>query len=212
MSNARAADAKGAGLFESAKEPKRVAHFGSSSIIDEQRVLRIVAALLEYPDAAWRARAGEYREAIATVRDAAAAQGLAGFLDAALAAEPQAFEQRYVRAFDFGKKTSLSLAARSCTDERQQRMALLSYSMFYEEAGFSSGDELPDYLPALLELAAAVDAPQAARVMKAAEGDIELLDAALREEGLDDYAGLVELALRASGQLQHVETEQEVAA
>lgn len=179
---------------------------------DPQRVLRVVAALLEYPDAAWRDRAGLFEEAIEEVRDPAAAAELREFLEGALTEDQGSAEQRYVDAFDFGKKTSLNLSARSCKDERQQRMALLSYSMFYERAGFTPGQELPDYLPALLELAANVAPEEAMHIMRAARGDIELLHTALHETGLDGYARLVELVLRAASQLQHSETEQEVAA
>ena len=43
------------------------------------------------------------------------------------------------------------------------------------ESGFDLDNELPDYLPAILELAASVDREQASKILKVAKSKIELL-------------------------------------
>lgn len=183
----------------------------SETMTQEQRIARIVAELLSYPDEAWRARRAELEAAIATVVDEKAAAMLRAFVERAFAADAHEFEGRYVDAFDFSKETNLNLTSQSCKDERQQRMTLLGYSLYFEEAGFTPGKELPDYLPSLLELAACVDAPTAARILGAARGDVALLKAALDKADLPDYSQLVGLVLDVTDQLQAT-YRQEVAA
>ena len=47
-------------------------------------------------------------------------------------------------------------------------MTLLGYSLHFENVGVTPGEELPDYLPSLLELSAAVDTGTAARILRRA--------------------------------------------
>lgn len=183
----------------------------SETMTQEQRIARIVAELLSYPDEAWRARRAELEAAIRTVDDESTVAALRAFVERAFAAGAHEFEGRYVDAFDFSKETNLNLTSQSCKDERQQRMTLLGYSLYFEEAGFTPGKELPDYLPSLLELAACVDAPTAARILGAARGDVALLKAALDKADLPDYSQLVGLVLDVTDQLQAT-YRQEVAA
>ena len=160
-----------------------------------QRQLALSAYLLGYPDASWRALRPEARAALSELEDPRAARCLAAFLDGSCEADPRAFEERYVNAFDFGKDTSLCLTGQSASDELQQRMGILSYALLFEECGYSCSDGTPDYLPALLELAAHAKGEQAARVLSAARDDMALLEGALEREGLDDYAEVVGLAV-----------------
>ena len=61
----------------------------------------------------------------------------------------------YVEAFDMRRKRSLYLTYYRYGDTRERGMALAALAAAYRDAGFSlSGGELPDFLPALLELAA----------------------------------------------------------
>lgn len=167
-----------------------------------QRVARIVAELLSYPDAAWREKRAELEAAIQTVDDESMAAVLNAFVEHAFSCDAHEFEGRYVDAFDFSKETNLNLTSQSCKDERQQRMTLLGYSLYFENAGFTPGKELPDYLPSLLELSAAVDAHTAARILGAARGDVALLKAALDKAELSDYSRLVGIVLDVTDHMQ----------
>ena len=113
-------------------------------------------------------KAAELEAAIQTVDDESMAAELSAFVEHAFSCDAHEFEGRYVDAFDFSKETNLNLTSQSCKDERQQRMTLLGYSLYFENAGFTPGKELPDYLPSLLELSAAVDAGTAARILRRA--------------------------------------------
>ena len=61
----------------------------------------------------------------------------------------------YVDAFDFSKQCSLHLTYHVHGDRRQRGLAMLKLKQAYRAAGFEPpGDELPDYLPLMLEFAA----------------------------------------------------------
>ena len=104
-----------------------------------QRVARIVAELLSYPDAAWREKRAELEAAIQTVDDESMAAVLNAFVERAFSCDAHEFEGRYVDASDFSEETNLNLTSQSCKDERQQRMTLLGYSLYFENAGFTPG-------------------------------------------------------------------------
>jgi nitrate reductase delta subunit len=179
----------------------------SESITEAQQTLAIAAELLSYPDAQWRERLGAVRKEAAELADRRVAQTFGRFLDAAQASGAQDFETAYVSAFDFNKKTSLYLTSRKRNDAAQQRADLLAYSLYYTESGYTPDHELPDYLPALLELAAAVDIAEAGRIMRGARNDLVLLRDALKEEGIQSYRLLIDTVIAAGEEL-----EQEAAA
>lgn len=64
-------------------------------------------------------------------------------------------QQRYVETFDLDRRTSLHLTYYLYGDTRKRGLALLRLKRLYAAAGLPlAADELPDYLPALLEFAA----------------------------------------------------------
>lgn len=179
----------------------------STWVSEGQRVLGVLAQLLSYPDAQWRHGLEDVAREISGLADSHAASVLTGFVSQAAVEDAAQREAAYVSAFDFNKKTSLYLTARGRNDAAQQRADLLAYSLYYTESGFEPDHELPDYLPALLELASAVDIDQAVRIMRGAQADLELLRDALAEAGQDRYRALVDLTIAVGREL-----EQEVAA
>lgn len=64
-------------------------------------------------------------------------------------------QRRYVETFDLDRRTSLHLTYYLHGDTRRRGMALLRLKRLYAAAGLPlDADELPDFLPALLEFAA----------------------------------------------------------
>lgn len=127
--------------------------------------LRILARLISYPDAALRADLPELRAALAG--DAAFLPARRRELDA-LAARLGAgdaieHEAEYVRTFDQGRATSLHLFEHVHGDSRERGPAMIDLCQTYESAGLLlAPDELPDYLPVVLEFSSTL-APAAAR-------------------------------------------------
>jgi nitrate reductase molybdenum cofactor assembly chaperone NarJ/NarW len=64
-------------------------------------------------------------------------------------------QRRYVETFDLDRRTSLHLTYYLYGDTRKRGLALLRLKRLYAAAGLPlEADELPDFLPALLEFAA----------------------------------------------------------
>jgi nitrate reductase molybdenum cofactor assembly chaperone NarJ/NarW len=61
----------------------------------------------------------------------------------------------YVHTFDFDRRASLHLTYHLYGDRRQRGLELVKLKRRYRDAGLEpAGDELPDYLPLMLEFAA----------------------------------------------------------
>mgnify|MGYP000876575844 CR=1 FL=1 len=118
------------------------------------RSLRVLAALLGYPDARMRGHLPEMR---ALLRDERAlSQARCAELDALMAslqhADPLQTEADYVDLFDRGRATSLHLFEHVHGDSRERGPAMIDLGQTYEKAGLILAEgELPDFLPAMLE-------------------------------------------------------------
>ncbi|MFJ2237481.1 nitrate reductase molybdenum cofactor assembly chaperone [Streptomyces sp. NPDC087859] len=110
-------------------------------------VLYQAAALcLTYPDDDFRARLPLLREAAPQLRE---------FVDHAVLTPPQELAAHYVQVFDFKNRHSLYLSWWQDGDTRRRGMSLVRFKEVYRAAGLEfTGEELPDFLPAVLEFAA----------------------------------------------------------
>ncbi len=116
--------------------------------------LRVLAALLGYPDAPMRGYLQEMREILRS--EAALSETRRTELDALIAsltsADPLESEANYVELFDRGRTTSLHLFEHVHGDARERGPAMIDLAQTYEKAGlYLAPGELPDYLPAVLE-------------------------------------------------------------
>lgn len=168
---------------------------------DEQKTLAEVSYLLSYPTADWRDALPEGEEAAKDIENPHVRAVLSDFYDYIRELTPAEYEDQYVRSFDFSPNTTLYLTAHDCTDFGKQSKELLAYRRFYLENGFDSPGDLPDYLPALLELIAALPADRAAEVCRFAQPKLSRLRERLIEANLS-YAFLLDLVLAAAERLE----------
>jgi nitrate reductase delta subunit len=116
--------------------------------------LRVLAALLAYPDARMRGQLVEMR-AVLVDEDAVTLSRrveLDPLMDGLLGADPLETESAYVELFDRGRATSLHLFEHVHGDSRDRGPAMIDLCRTYEAAGlFLAPTELPDYLPVILE-------------------------------------------------------------
>ncbi|MFJ8079676.1 nitrate reductase molybdenum cofactor assembly chaperone [Streptomyces sp. NPDC096205] len=110
-------------------------------------VLYQAAALcLTYPDEDLLDRLPLLREAAPQLRE---------FTDHAAVTPARELAEHYVRVFDFKNRHSLYLSWWQDGDTRRRGMSLVRFKDVYRAHGLEfSGEELPDYLPAVLEFAA----------------------------------------------------------
>lgn len=117
-------------------------------------ILRALGALLTYPRRELLEALGEIDDVIAESKllDAAAKQRLAALVTEMRASDPLELEERYVALFDRGRSSSLYLFEHVHGDSRERGQAMVDLRAVYERAGFRlAANELPDYLPAMLE-------------------------------------------------------------
>ena len=116
--------------------------------------LRVLAALLGYPDAALRRHLPEMRSLLRgdVALTASRRAELDALMDALQRADPLDAESAYVELFDRGRSTSLHLFEHVHGDSRDRGPALIDLGQTFEAAGLVLAEgELPDYLPAVLE-------------------------------------------------------------
>lgn len=126
--------------------------------------LRVLAHLLRYPDADLRAHLGELSEALHA--EGALSASRRAELDVLLlrlgGQDPLKVESDYVELFDRGRSTSLHLFEHVHGDSRDRGPAMIDLIQTYEQAGLYLGnEELPDYLPVVLEFASTQPPAQA---------------------------------------------------
>jgi len=121
----------------------------------EAAVVRHAAGLcLHYPDDAFHERAPLMRAALTRV-PGTGADLLLGFLDDVRSRTPQDLAAHYVTVFDLRNRRSLYLSWWREGDTRLRGAALVRFKQVYRAHGLEFvGEELPDFLPVLLEFTA----------------------------------------------------------
>lgn len=178
--------------------------------VDEEcrLVYAIASALLCYPE---RVAAGRFADALAAVgalqRDelraplSRAADWLAtsgpGSGSASGSGE---VERHHVATFDLTRRASPYLTYYRYGDTRARGMALLALKHTYRRAGYTpADDELPDYLPVVLEFAA-LTGEAGVGVLQTHRAGLELLRAALADAG-SPYAQVLDAVVATLPQL-----------
>jgi nitrate reductase delta subunit len=128
------------------------------------RTLRVLAALLGYPAAEMRAHLeemGELLQAEAAL-SAARLQELRALIAVLQRGDAIELEADYVQLFDRGRATALHLFEHVHGDSRDRGPAMIDLAQTYAQAGLLLGpNELPDYLPAVLEFASTLTSREA---------------------------------------------------
>ncbi|WP_043201392.1 nitrate reductase molybdenum cofactor assembly chaperone [Paraburkholderia acidipaludis] len=127
-------------------------------------VYTVLAALLDYPDAALVQALPEARELLmaerALPREARA--GLARFFDYCAERELVTLQENYVALFDRGRATSLYLFEHVHGESRDRGQAMIDLLQTYARHGlYLAANELPDYLPVFLEYLSRLPAKEA---------------------------------------------------
>src|SRR5581483_4956186 len=168
-------------------------------------VYKLCSLLLLYPDDELLAARDELRAAVADLPRSQTAAALARFSDWWAGQEPLALQQHYVETFDLHKRCGLYVTFYGEGDRRQRGQALLRLKRLYRAAGLPlEGSELPDYLPVMLEFAAAAPDGRGEIVLREHRAAIELVRHALRAQGTP-YAQLLDAVCTTLGDLPAAE-------
>jgi nitrate reductase molybdenum cofactor assembly chaperone NarJ/NarW len=162
---------------------------------DRRLLWRIAALLLDYPTAQTLAMSDQLASAATQLPDAVGRPILDFLLQEFGGADPMRLAARYVETFDMRRRASLHLTYYAYGDTRKRGMALLRFKHAYRQAGMQLGDdELPDYLPLVLEFAAIVDPAQGERLLAEHVPVLELLRLSLQDSG-SGYASILAAVL-----------------
>jgi nitrate reductase delta subunit len=149
-------------------------------------IFRALGALLSYPR-------GELREALSEIADAIRSSTLVrpedraailGLIELLASADPLWAEERYVELFDRQRATSLHLFEHVHGEARDRGAAMVELKTIYEQAGFRlAANELPDYLPVVLEYLSCRDMAEAREMLGDCAHILRAIGEALRDRG-----------------------------
>ena len=164
--------------------------------------LRVLAALLSYPDALHRSVLDElgavlqHERAVSPPRR----QELAALIDRIQHADSLQAESEYVELFDRSRSTSLHLFEHVHGDSRERGPAMIDLGQTYEKAGLILAEgELPDYLPAVLEFVSTQPASEARAFLGEMSHIFNAIFGALQQQG-SAYASVLGALLELAGE------------
>ncbi len=144
--------------------------------------LKLASILLQYPTSELFAGLPALVDAASATRPRKTREHFLTFLQWLGYTAPREVAEHYVQTFDLHKRCALYVTYYRYGDTRNRGMALVEFKNAYRTAGFTPDeDELPDYLPMVLDFAAICDRGQ--RLLHGHRTDLELLRRALEKAG-----------------------------
>jgi len=171
---------------------------------------KLLSLLLDHPDDVVLDGRGELLAAARELpADDPARAGLVAFCErfADPVDDAGTWQSRYVTTFDFSKRTALNLSYYTHGDRRQRGVALLKLKRIVAALELELvGEELPDYLPLILELADIAGDEVGDVLLSEYRPALELVAATLRE-GKSPYALLLDGLLARLGPLADADVD-----
>ncbi len=145
-------------------------------------VLQAASVLLQYPDESILAALPVVQVAVTGLAAGASRRHLSAFFDRTASMTPLGRQEHYVRTLDLKRRCCLYLTWWTEGETRRRGLALARLKQLYREHGFALvSTELPDFLPVVLEYAAAVDVADGVALLQGYRPGLELLRLALHE-------------------------------
>jgi nitrate reductase delta subunit len=164
--------------------------------------LRVLSAVLGYPDAQLRGHLPQMRELLGNEHALSDSRllELDALMDMLWRSEALEVEADYVELFDRGRGTSLHLFEHVHGDSRERGPAMIDLGQTYEKAGLVLADgELPDYLPAVLEFVSTQPAREARAFLGEMAHILNAIFGALRHRD-SPYASVLGALLELAGE------------
>ena len=140
---------------------------------------KIASVLLQYPTVALFEGIDEIEAAVADA-PRSGREPLQRFTSWLRVTPPIEVAEHYVETFDLRRRCALYVTYYRYGDTRKRGMSMVAFKTAYRSAGFvPRDDELPDYLPVVLEFAAL--SPRGESLLRAHRADLELLRRALHD-------------------------------
>jgi len=154
---------------------------------------RLLAKLLDYPDAELLDAIPETRARLTRGFDPDERRVIAEFLDHLTGLDLTEAQAAYVMTFDMVPEHALHLTHHLFGDDKNRGPALIDLTEFYKEYGLElAANELPDFLPLVLEFADQLDEEEARMFLSQWTNVLKVLAGNL-EDNQSAYAPLVRL-------------------
>ncbi|MBO0884611.1 MAG: nitrate reductase molybdenum cofactor assembly chaperone [Mycobacterium sp.] len=138
------------------------------------QTVKLASVLLQYPTTALFDGLETLDALAADTGPKPARESFGRFLGWLRATAPNQVAQHYVETFDLHRRCTLYLTYYRYGDTRKRGMAMVIFKTAYRDAGFVPCDnEMPDYLPMVLDFAALC--PRGQRLLSGHRADLELL-------------------------------------
>ena len=156
---------------------------------------------MRYPDAEWYKELPTWKADVDKVQHRQLKQALLEFFDYIEAVDVKTFEDQYVRTFDFSQNTTMYLSTYELQGTGEQAEELVKYKAFYLENDYDIPTEMPDYIPALLELCAVLDDAKSEEIFNYCRPKLEYIRERLIEAKIT-YAFLFDIILAVANGLE----------
>ncbi|MEO9139757.1 MAG: nitrate reductase molybdenum cofactor assembly chaperone [Jatrophihabitans sp.] len=142
------------------------------------KTFKLASVLLQYPTVSVFEGLDVLAAFAAEISPKASREAMREFLTWLRSTPPTEVAQHYVETFDLRRRCALYLTYYRYGDTRNRGMAMIVFKTAFRDAGFvPNEDELPDYLPMVLDFADLC--PRGERLLHAHRADLELLRRAL---------------------------------
>lgn len=165
-------------------------------------IYKVLSVLLEYPNAEMRADVFGLREhAVASGKlDAERVAELDKFLAYLGSIELTELQAEYVQTFDLTPEHSLHLTHHIFGEEKSRGPALIDLTELYRSHGLAvDGNELPDYLPLILEFVHSIPEDEGTRFLADTGKVLRVLAGNLEKAG-SPWLSLLKIVLHVAGQ------------
>lgn len=163
-----------------------------------------LSLLLEYPSAELIDALGELQARIAATADCEQSERAAirAFIQHLSATPLTALQADYVKTFDFTPEHSMHLTHHLFGEDKNRGPALIDLTEMYREYGLQvASNELPDYLPLVLEFASSLDDAEARRFLADTTKVMKVIATHL-EQAASPYAPLLRLLEHRGGPMK----------
>src|SRR5690625_1160399 len=149
----------------------------------DQKVYKIASILLQYPTEEWLKGIEEVKQEVAVMEHSLAKMYFNSFLFYVESTPFDEICEKYVYTFDYHGIVTLHLTYHVFKDSRQRGEALVKLRNVFQESNLEvTTDELPDYLPLILEFLSVASEKQMEYVLKLHYKSMEKLHKDLRKE------------------------------
>lgn len=159
------------------------------------KIYKLLSVLLEYPDRELVDHLTEIRQALDESLDVEKAEAATvhKFLDHLEASDLTQLQADYVQTFDLTAEHSLHLTHHLFGDDKNRGPALIDLGELYKDYGVEvAANELPDYLPLILEFTAYLEDSEARMFLSDGIKVLSVLATNL-EKAKSPYAGLLRI-------------------